>query len=254
MSKQASLERRREARLAREHAEHSRQERTRRLKLLAAAASAAAVLVVAGVLISHSGGKTSSPTVKTSTEPSLFAGLKEHDGVIGAQSAPLTVTEYLDLQCPICKQASKSTVPTLVNDYVRTGKIRLQARTLHFIGPDSDRAAEVAAGAERQGKLWPFVEAFYANQGQENSGYVTDAFLTKVANAAGVDAKAALGQASSNFATGRLQRADSAAAALKVTGTPTFVVQRGDGPAKVLKANPLDPASVASALDQELKR
>ena len=253
MSKQATLQRRREARQAAEQAEKAREQRGRRLRNLAIAAAAAAILVVAGALISSSGGKkdaTASPPTHSST---LFAGLKETDGVIGAKSAPLTVTEYLDLQCPVCKQASTSTLPTLVDDYVKTGKIRLQARTLHFIGPDSDRAAEVAAGAEKQGKLWPFIETFYANQRQENSGYVTDGFLTKVAGAAGVDAKAAIAQASSSFATGRLKRADSDAAAPNVTGTPTFAVQRGDGPAKVLKADALDPASVAAALDKELK-
>jgi protein-disulfide isomerase len=254
MSKQTTLQHRREARLAAEHAEKSRKQRLRRLKLLAAAATAAAVLVVGGALISSAGGKKSATPSSPAHSSDLFAGLKETDGVIGDKSAPLTVTEYLDLQCPVCKQASTSTLPALVNDYVKTGKIRLQARTLHFIGPDSDRAAQVAAGAEKQGKLWPFIETFYANQGQENSGYVTDGFLTKVADAAGVDAKAALGQASSTFATRRLRRADQDAAALKVTGTPTFVVQRGNGPAKVLDANPLDPASVAAALNKELAR
>jgi protein-disulfide isomerase len=252
MSKQATLQHRREARIAAENASKRREDRGRRLKLLAAAAAAAVVLVAAAALISHNGGQKR--TAATPQHPAgLFAGLKETNGVIGDKNAPLTVTEYLDLQCPVCKQASTTTVPTLVNDYVRTGKIRLQARTLHFIGSDSDRAAEVAAGAEKQGKLWPFIEAFYANQQQENTGYVTDAFLTKVAGQAGVDAKTAIGQASSNFATGRLSRADSGAAALKVTGTPTLVVQRGNGAPHVLNANPLDPASVASALNKELK-
>ena len=79
-----------------------------------------------------------------------------------------------------------------MRDYVRTGKVKLQARTLHFIGADSDRAAEVAAGAEQQGRLWPFLEAFYASQGEENSGYVTDGFLRAVARRPGVDATAAL--------------------------------------------------------------
>jgi protein-disulfide isomerase len=223
------------------------------VRRLAVAAGAAAVLVVAAILVSSASGPSQKPA-PPSQSSTLFAGLTERAGVVGVPKAPVTVTEYLDLQCPVCKQASTSTLPALVNDYVKTGKIRLQARTLHFIGPDSDRAAQVAAGAEKQGKLWPFIETFYANQGQENSGYVTDGFLTKVADAAGVDAKAALGQASSTFATRRLRRADQDAAALKVTGTPTFVVQRGNSPAKVLDANPLDPASVAAALNKELAR
>ena len=101
---------------------------------------------------------------------SLFAGIPEHDGVLGDPKAPVTVTEFLDLQCPICAEASKQTLPRLVNDYVRTGKVKLQLRTLHFLGPDSVRAARAAAGAQAQGRLWPFVEAFYAAQGQRELG------------------------------------------------------------------------------------
>jgi Arc/MetJ family transcription regulator len=39
----------------------------------------------------------------------------------------------------------------------------------------------------RQGCAWPFIELFYGNQGEERSGDVTDAFLDRVAKAAGVD-------------------------------------------------------------------
>ena len=70
-----------------------------------------------------------------------------------------------------------------------------------------------------------------------------------------MDADAALAQPDSAFATGRLQRADDDAARIGITGTPTLTVRRGDGPESVLQANPLDPASVAAALDKrELAR
>jgi protein-disulfide isomerase len=172
--------------------------------------------------------------------------------VLGDPDAPLTVTEFVDLQCPVCAAASAQTLPTLVNDYVRTGKVKLEARTLSFLGPDSVRAARVAAAAERQGKLWPFLEAFYAGQGAENSGYVTDDYLRSVAAASGVDADAALAEADSRFAQRRLDRADADAARLGVDSTPTFTVARGDGAPHRLAADALDPASVAAALDQEL--
>jgi protein-disulfide isomerase len=184
----------------------------------------------------------------------LFAGLTERSGVVGDPKAPVTVTEYLDLQCPVCKHAAETTLPVLVRDYVRTGKVKLAARTLHFLGPDSDRAARVAAGAERQGRLWPFLDAFYARQGAENSGYVTDGMLRETARAAGVDLGPALAGADSDFASDRLQRANDDAARIGVQGTPTLTVRHGSGPERVLAANPLDPASVAAALDKELAR
>jgi protein-disulfide isomerase len=130
-------------------------------------------------------------------------------------------------------------LPTVLQDYVRTGKAKLQARTLHFIGPDSTRAARVAAGAAHQDRLWPFLEAFYTAQKTENSGYVTDGFLRSVGHAAGVDANAALAYAGTSAAEKPLTRADRDAARLGIDGTPTFTVQRGTGTAKVVTADRL---------------
>ncbi len=220
---------------------------------LAAAALAATVLVAGAIAVSHAGGKPSGH-VTTSKPSTLFAGLPERNGVLGDRRAPLTVTEYVDLQCPVCAHAAETTLPMLVRDYVRTGKVKLAARTLQFLGPDSVRAARVAAGAERQHRLWPFIDAFYARQGAENSGYVTDAMLRETARAAGVDADAALAAADTNFAADRLNRANEDAARLGVQGTPTLTVRRGNGAERVLSADPLDPVSVADALDRELGR
>ena len=218
----------------------------RPLRLLAVL-GASAVLVAAGVAVSASGGaKPDTPPAPPAS--TTFRGTPEHDGVLGDAKAPLTLTEYVDLQCPICAAASKQTLPWLVENYVRTGKAKLELRTLHFIGPDSERAARVAAGAERQGRLWPFVEAFYAAQGQENSGYVTDGFLRSVAKASGVDAGKALAAADGEPAMRRLERANADATRLGVSATPTFTLAKGDGAPKVIGSGVLSHAALRKAL------
>jgi protein-disulfide isomerase len=251
MSKQAAIQHRRAARLEAERAAQSQEARTKRLWRLGAAVAAAVVLAGAGIAVSSSGGTKAAPPATTS---SLLAGIPENHGVLGDPKAPLTVTEYVDLQCPICAKAAQSTVPALIQDEVRSGKVKLQVRTLSFLGEDSVRAARVAAGAERQGKLWPFLEAFYARQGAENTGYVTDDFLRDVSKAAGVDASQAIGQEGSAFAGSRLQRADADAARMNVQGTPTLTVRRGNGPERVLKASPLDASAVQAELNREAAR
>ncbi len=254
LTKRELREQRRAERLAAEHAEAAAgARRVRAWRLLAALTAAAAAVVVAAVVSSGSGDRPA-PAAPGGSAAALFAGIPERDGVLGDPKAPLTVTEYVDLQCPVCAAASRQTLPALVRDYVRTGKVKLEARTLHFIGPDSVRAARVAAGAEQQGRLWPFLEAFYAAQGQENSGYVTDDFLRSVAKAAGVDAAAALETAGSAAAQERLNRANADAQRLGVDSTPTFTVARGDGAARVLGAGAQDAATLAAALDAELAR
>ena len=214
---------------------------------LAAVAACALVAVAAAVAISSSGAERPAPG---EAAPSLLAGIPERDGILGDPAAPVTVTEYVDLQCPVCAVAAQEVLPALVRDHVRTGRVKLALRTLHFLGPDSERAARVAAGAERQNRLWPFVEAFYARQGGENSGYVTDEFLREVASAAGVDAGAALEQAGSDFAQTRLERANADAARLGISGTPTFAIARaGDETPEVV-----DAGSLLAALEREPRR
>ena len=247
LTKRELRERRRAEREAAERAETAAATRRKRLLVLLAAAGVAAVLVVVAAVASSS--SDTPPAATPSQASTLFAGIPEKDGVLGDPKAPVTLTEYVDLQCPICAAASRDNLPALVKDYVRTGKVKLEARTLHFIGPDSERAALVAAGAEQQGKLWPFLEAFYAAQGTENSGYVTDDFLRSVAQTAGVDATAALAAAETPAAQERLNRANADAQALGINATPTFTVARGDGKARVLQGGAAD---VAAQLKSEL--
>jgi protein-disulfide isomerase len=248
LTKRELREQRRSARESFEAAERARVARTRRLIRLGIVAAAAVIVVGVAIAVS-SGGATKTPAAPGAAQraAALVAGIPEHDGVLGASTAKVTVTEYLDLQCPICKAASAQILPGVVNDYVRPGKVKLQARTLHFIGDDSTRAAQVAAGAQAQGRFWPFVEAFYASQGRENSGYVTDSFLRGVARASGVNADRALAYAGTHAAQARLNTADSDAAKLGIDSTPTFVVQRAGGAPKVVNA-----AQVQSAIQAAL--
>ena len=173
----------REQRRAAERAAAAAESRRRRIRRLLGAAGLAAVLVVAGIAVSASGGAKAKP-VATSGAAKLVAGIPEKDGVLGDPKAPITVTEYLDPQCPICAEASKARPPAPDRELRphRQGQAAGAHAELHRPGlghapPSSPH------GAEQQGKLWAFLETFYASQGTENSGYVTDDFLTDVAKA-----------------------------------------------------------------------
>ena len=254
-TKRELREERRAARLEAERAEAAAAaRRTRTWRLLAALGLAVVIVAIAAAVSSSGGGEQEAAPPAASQEAArLFAGIPEKDGVLGQADAPVILTEFVDLQCPVCAQASQETLPAIIDKYVRTGEVKLDARTLHFIGPDSERAALVAAGAAEQGRLWPFLEAFYAAQGEENSGYVTDEFLRGVASAAGVDADEALAYAATPAARERLNRANRDAQALGVNATPTFTAAKGDGAQRVIAGGNHDVASVSRALDQELK-
>lgn len=247
MTKRELREARRAQRRALEAAEQAKTARRRRLRILGGAVAAAAVVIAIAAIVSTSSNGTGSNA--TLTRSAIVDGIQEQDGVLGDPNAPVTITEYVDLQCPICAEASKTTLPTLLDDFVKTGKVKLQARTMHFIGPDSVTAARVAAGAQQQNKLWSFIETFYANQGTENSGYATDDFLKQVATTAGVNADAAMKYADTNAAEADLTTANSDAQAVGVDSTPTFTIKKGNGKEKILQVGAGD---IKGALERAL--
>ncbi len=235
MTKRELREERRAHREALEAAETAKSTRRRRLGILGGALAAAIAVIVVAVLVSTNSNSTAAPNA-TLTRSTVVEGVQETGGVLGDPNAPVTITEYVDLQCPICAEASTTILPSLIEDYVKTGKVKLEMRTMHFLGPDSITSARVAAGAQEQNKLWSFVETFYANQGTENSGYATDEFLKNVATTAGVNADAALQYAGTNDAEQALSAANQAAQAVGVDSTPTFTIKKGDGAETILQA------------------
>src|SRR5436190_9410660 len=151
-----------------------RERRTRRLWQLGAAFVTAAAVVIVAIVVSSAGRSKVAP-------PTIFSGIPQQGIVLGRPSAPVTMTEFADLQCPVCREYTARVLPALVRDYVRAGKVKMVFRDVAFLGDDSVTAGRAAAAAGAQRKLWQFVDAFYAEQGDENSGYVTDDFVRSIA-------------------------------------------------------------------------
>jgi protein-disulfide isomerase len=221
--------------------------RRRRLSRLGAvlAAAAAIVAVLVAVSASGSGTKTASRTAVagTSQTAATLSGIPQHGLTLGSAKAPVRVIEFADLQCPFCRDYSLSSMPQLIRDYVRPGKVRMEFRSLAFIGPDSVSAARVAQAAAQQNKLWNFVDLAYHNQGKENSGWATDAVLRRLAGAVpGLDVNRAFAARDSAAVTAQLNAANALANAKGVQSTPTFLVGRGSS----LKA--VDAAGLPAAI------
>jgi protein-disulfide isomerase len=206
--------------------------RRRRLTRLGALLGATAAVVAILIAVSGSGSapKTTAAAPITGAPESraLLAGIPQDGITLGHRNAPVRVVEFADLQCPFCAQASKDVLPGVIRDQVRTGKVRLEFRPLAFIGDDSVRAARVATAAAAQDRLWNVVDLLYANQGDENSGWATDALLRRAGAAVpGLDVSRVLAERDGAAVTAQLEAASELAERHDVTETPTFLVGRG---------------------------
>jgi protein-disulfide isomerase len=202
--------------------------------------------------IAESGNGTQATTgVRQSV--ALFSGIPQRGATLGDPQAPVTLTEFADLQCPFCRQYADRVLPALVNRYVRSGRVKLVFRDLAFIGPDSRRAARVAAAAGLQGRLWQFTDLLYRNQGRENSGFATDPFLRRIAEGAGVDAGRAFAQRNSSAVTRQLEAAAGQARRYRVNGTPSFLLGRRGAPTRLLMPSALSAAAFEGLIDAALR-
>jgi protein-disulfide isomerase len=222
--------------------------RGRRLVVaLGAAAALAAVLIGASRL--GAGEKRAVPPLPQARP---LAAIPQDGPVLGRPTAPVTLVEYADLQCPYCAEWTRRTLPVLVEDYVRSGRLRIVFRGLAFIGPDSDLALRTAVAAGRRHRLWDVLESLYRSQGAENSGWVTDALLADVAGRAGLDYAWLRRERDRPEVARRLQAGYAQARAAGVTGTPSFQLGRTGGRLDRVELRSLGPEGLAPAIERLL--
>jgi protein-disulfide isomerase len=192
-------------------------------------------VIVALIVISQSGdddsgGGTPSNVRGVAQVDAELRGITQSGQTLGKASAPVTITEFGDPQCPACAAFAEQIAPQVIADEVRAGTAKLTFEPFLIIGPDSEPAMKAALAAGEQGRFWNYLQLFYANQGAENSGYVTDAFLTSLARAARVEDLDAWNQSRTESKwEAVLAKGTSDAESFGFNGTPSIVVQGPGG-------------------------
>ena len=251
MSGKSAREARREERLQAE-SQGEQQERRKRLLQIGSAAVFLAVVVVAVLIVisqsETSGGDTNLEDVALVKQQ--LRGIPQSGLVLGDPKAAVTLFEFGDLQCPVCKGFSEEIIPEVIDSKVRGGEAKLDFRNYTIISQQSVPAGAAAIAAGEQGRGWNFIELFYRNQGPEDSGYVTDEFLTEIARGAGV---ADIARWDKDRRSPRVLKEveDTTAEAqrLDFTGTPSFAVE---GPATTGKKSLGTPGS-AGQLEEAIE-
>jgi protein-disulfide isomerase len=239
---------------AEESAQRADRRRARLMRLGLIVALAVIVVVLAIVLSggSNSSSQSNSGGSDTAATTALFKGVPQQGVTLGKASAPATLIEFADLQCPFCAEYSNNGLATVVKDYVRTGKLRYQLHIRSFLGPDSVKAAGAAAAAAKENRLYQFSDLFYRRQQQENTGYVTPSFLRGVASGAGVDQSKALAGAANPSGQPQVAAAEKLADQLGSNSTPAFYLRLRGGRLVPVEPKALDGPSMSAAIDSAL--
>jgi protein-disulfide isomerase len=188
-----------------------------------------AAAIVIGVVIIALARPPASANGDTLLEPPTHYTADLTDGdVLGSATAPVVMQLYADFQCPACKLFVTDRLPSLVNEFVQPGTLRIEARDIDILGTGSpNESLELAVGAAcaaEQDRYWQFHDFVFWNQGRENRGDHNADFIARIATAAEVDRTAwdaCMARADMRTA---VDAATRAALAAGVNSTPTLVI------------------------------
>jgi protein-disulfide isomerase len=231
--------------------------RKRRFQYLIIGGFAAAAVIVALIVISQSGGDddegggTPSNVQGAQQVNAQLSGVTQSGAVLGDANAPVTVIEFGDPQCTACKFFSERVVPDLITSEVKPGNAKYEFRPYLIIGPDSKPAMKAALAAGDQDRFWEYLQLFYLNQGGENSGYVTDDFLTTIARGAGVpDIDKWNTDRNDSKWDAVIQQGSTQAESLGFSGTPSVVVEGPNGQKTIGGSTIPDLQQIQAAIQQ----
>lgn len=114
---------------------------------------------------------------------------------LGSDSAPLKMMTFVDFQCPYCLRFAATQEPTLIQEYVKTGKLQIIGQMFPILGQESVLAGVAGQCAAAQDKFWQFYDHLYiveAQAGQVSNeqrdvGRFSRANLVKYATDIGMD-------------------------------------------------------------------
>ena len=220
---------------------------------------AAVALVAVAIVLSSGGGgssglRTGNGGAKITAEvQQLLGGIPQSGAMLGNPKAPVTMTDYSELQCPVCADFTlKSGFGELLSNDVRAGKVKIVYRSFETAtrDPQTFQTQQVAAlAAGKQNRFWDYIELFYRQQGAEGTGYVTDSYLTGLANQIpGLNIGNWRSARNDSSLISQVQSDQRAASAAAVQGTPTLIFEGPRG-----KAQAPDSVPSYGQLEQAIK-
>jgi len=100
---------------------------------------------------------------------------------MGSPNAPITLEVYADYQCPMCRSFFLDVVPSIVADYVSTGKVRLIHRDFPLpMHAFSKQATRYANAAGELGKYDVVATQIFKTQSEWEQNGNIDAEVAKV--------------------------------------------------------------------------
>ena len=223
------------------------------------------VAIVLTLIVVTAGGSISPPKPDGSRASStvqainaLLSGIPQSANTLGQPTAPVTLKWFGDLECPFCREFTLGALAAIIRQWVRSGQLKIEYLSMETATRDkqvfqTQQVAALAAGL--QNKMWNFIENFYHEQGEEDSGYVTERYLRGLASQiSGLNLKLwGEDRFAPELAT-QVAAETQAAVDAGFRGTPSFLIGRSDSSVYRLQPTSLkEPKLFSEAIELLLK-
>ena len=160
--------------------------------------------------------------------------------IMGEPSATITIVEWGDYQCTFCYKFHQSTMNTIKQDFIETGKVKLVFKDFPLNGPDSVLAAEAAYCAQDQGKYWQYHDELYKNWEGERTGWITRDSLDKFATTVNLDLEKFDKCLDEHKYLERVNQMYEFGREIGIDATPSFLVFSNEKIIKIIGNQPLE--------------
>jgi protein-disulfide isomerase len=149
--------------------------------------------------------------------------------VLGAATAPVTVYEMSDFQCPYCRTFALTTFPQIDSLYIATGKVRWAFINfpLTSIHDNALAAAEVAVCAAQQNAFWRVHDLLYQHQELWAPLKQPAAFFLTLADSAKISRPALLACVQADATRETVRQEAQGAERSGASSTPSFYIEGG---------------------------
>ena len=104
----------------------------------------------------------------------------DNDPIIGNPDAPITIIEFSDFQCPFCARFHVETLPSIMNEYIDKGQVKLVFRDfpIQSIHPNALPASVASECANEQGKFKEMHDKLFENQKEWSNQSLDNLMIT----------------------------------------------------------------------------
>lgn len=150
--------------------------------------------------------------------------LSNDDPVWGDVNAPVAMVVFSDYQCPYCKKLA-DVLSQVEDDWVKTGKLKIQYRDFPLAMHKNSLSAHVAASAaDRQGKYWEYHQRLYSDQEAWVAMKDPSDYLLEIAKGLGLNIDTFVKDYQDPAIIAEITQDRDAGRSTELEGTPAFLI------------------------------